>query len=249
MITEIDEDFPDPTPTPVEDNPSYKKKIWTGNFSGNEKGFNADCYVRMSLSYSDNDIGKGVELLGLDTVNWLYNAKDGYYYYRNKVGRRRSNYSAVYRFSDKFKKESMTHTETVFPILRSTYMKRQFRQRDFPIIRVRGAILTIRYLCRRQRGGRSLKKALRLLLASVITAGSLAAGVSAYGRFTDSVTVTNHISTGDINISLKELEKKENKEIAYQDRKSFFQVTGSQKSPGLQIVRNLLGKSEDYLYG
>lgn len=85
VITEIDEDFPDPTPTPVEDNPSYKKKIWAGNFSGNEKGFNADCYVRMSLSYSDNDIGKGVELLGLDTVNWLYNAKDGYYYYRNKV--------------------------------------------------------------------------------------------------------------------------------------------------------------------
>ena len=64
-----------------------------------------------------------------------------------------------------------------------------------------------------------MKKALRLLLASVITAGSLAAGVSAYGRFTDSVTVTNHISTGDINISLKELEKKENKEITYQNRK------------------------------
>ena len=64
-----------------------------------------------------------------------------------------------------------------------------------------------------------MKKALRLLLASVITAGGLAAGVSAYGRFTDSVTVTNHISTGDINISMKELEKKENKEITYQDRK------------------------------
>ena len=85
VITEIDEDFPDPTPTHVEDNPSYKKKIWTGNFSGNEKGFNADCYVRMSLSYSDNDIGTGEEVLGLDTVNWLYNAKDGTYYYRNKV--------------------------------------------------------------------------------------------------------------------------------------------------------------------
>lgn len=52
-----------------------------------------------------------------------------------------------------------------------------------------------------------MKKARRLLLASVITAGSLTAGVSAYGRFTDSVTVTNHISTGDINISLKELDR------------------------------------------
>ena len=85
VITEIDEDFPDPTPTPMGNNPSYRKEIWTGNFSGNEKGFNADCYVRMSLSYSDNDIGKGVELLGLDTVNWLYDPEDGYYYYRNKV--------------------------------------------------------------------------------------------------------------------------------------------------------------------
>lgn len=85
VTTEIDEDFPDPTPTPIENNPSYKKKIWTGNFSGNEKGFNADCYVRMSLSYSDNDIGKGVEILGLDTENWIHNAEDGYYYYRKKV--------------------------------------------------------------------------------------------------------------------------------------------------------------------
>lgn len=31
VITEIDEDFPDPTPTPMGDNPSYKKEIWTGN--------------------------------------------------------------------------------------------------------------------------------------------------------------------------------------------------------------------------
>lgn len=64
-----------------------------------------------------------------------------------------------------------------------------------------------------------MKKALKLLLAGVIVAGSLTAGVSAYGRFADSVTVTNHISTGDINISLKELEKKKDKEIIYQDRK------------------------------
>lgn len=85
VITEIDEDFPDPTPTPMGDNPSYKKEIWTGNFSGNEKGFNADCYVRMSLSYSDDDIGRGVELLGVDKVNWVYNPGDGYYYYRNIV--------------------------------------------------------------------------------------------------------------------------------------------------------------------
>ena len=43
--------------------------------------------------------------------------------------------------------------------------------------------------------------------------------VSAYGKFSDSVTVTNHISTGDINISMKELEKKNGKEILYQNQK------------------------------
>ena len=85
VTTEIEENFPDPTPTPVEENPSYIKEIWTGNFSGGERGFHADCYVRMALSYSNYDVGKGVELLGLDTVNWLYNNEDGYYYYRNVV--------------------------------------------------------------------------------------------------------------------------------------------------------------------
>ena len=57
VTTEIEENFPDPTPTPVEENPSYIREIWTG----------------------------GVKLLGLDTVNWLYNNEDGYYYYRNVV--------------------------------------------------------------------------------------------------------------------------------------------------------------------
>lgn len=85
VTTEIVEDFPDPTPTPMERNPSYKKEIWTGNFSSSEKGFNADCYVRMSLSYSNSDIGKGVKLLGMDTANWIYNSQDGYYYYRKKL--------------------------------------------------------------------------------------------------------------------------------------------------------------------
>ena len=85
VTTEIEENFPDPTPTPMENNPSYRKEIWTGNFSSSEKGFNADCYVRMMVSYSDDDIGRGVEILGMDTVNWVYSNEDGYYYYRNVV--------------------------------------------------------------------------------------------------------------------------------------------------------------------
>ena len=65
VTTEIEEDFPDPTPTPMENGPSYRKEIRIGNFSGSVKGFRADCYVRMSLSYSNDDIG--------------------YYYYRKKI--------------------------------------------------------------------------------------------------------------------------------------------------------------------
>ena len=57
VTTEIEEDFPDPTPTPMENGPSYRKEIRIGNFSGSVKGFQADCYVRMSLSYSNDDIG------------------------------------------------------------------------------------------------------------------------------------------------------------------------------------------------
>lgn len=70
VTTEIEEDFPDPTPTPMENGPSYRKEIRIGNFSGSVKGFQADCYVRMSLSYSNDDIGRGVKLTGLDTANW-----------------------------------------------------------------------------------------------------------------------------------------------------------------------------------
>ena len=56
-----------------------------------------------------------------------------------------------------------------------------------------------------------MKKFLKWILAGILTAGSIAMCVSAYGKFSDSVTVTNHISTGDINISMKELEKKNGK--------------------------------------
>lgn len=43
-------------------------------------------------------------------------------------------------------------------------------------------------------------------------------GISgAYAVFSDSVTVKNHIATGDINISLKEYQKKNGKEIFYRN--------------------------------
>ena len=67
-----------------------------------------------------------------------------------------------------------------------------------------------------------LEKHLKALLAGAAVAGSILACTAAYARFSDSVTVTNHISVGDINISLRELEKKDGREMKYQDRRIVF---------------------------
>lgn len=64
-----------------------------------------------------------------------------------------------------------------------------------------------------------MKKILKILLTGVLAAGSIAVSAAAYGKFSDSVTVTNHISTGDINITLKELEKRNGREVSYQDHR------------------------------
>lgn len=64
-----------------------------------------------------------------------------------------------------------------------------------------------------------MKRTFKVLLAGMAVTGSIALCTAAYGRFSDSVTVTNRISTGDVNISLKELEKKDGREMVYQDRR------------------------------
>ena len=45
--------------------------------------------------------------------------------------------------------------------------------------------------------------------AAVLTAAAFLGGTGTYGYFSDTLKVKNHISTGDINIGLKEYEKKE----------------------------------------
>lgn len=75
--TTIEEEFPSPTPTPMEKNPSYTKKIWVSN-KGEGQAL-VDCFVRVALSYSNSDIGNAVILDGLNTTDWTYS--DGFYYY------------------------------------------------------------------------------------------------------------------------------------------------------------------------
>lgn len=64
-----------------------------------------------------------------------------------------------------------------------------------------------------------MKKNLKVLLAGAAAASCILVCTAAYGKFSDSVTVTNHIAVGDLNISLRELEKRDGREMAYQDRR------------------------------
>ena len=155
VTTEIEEDFPDPTPTPMENGPSYRKEIRIGNFSGSVKGFQADCYVRMSLSYSNDDIGRGVKLTGLDTANWVYN-RTAIITTGKKYPRVKKQLLCVPDFRS-IPKRSMILIGTALRILRSMFMRKLYRQKDFQIMKVRGGIFQIRFLLR-QKGGGMLEK-------------------------------------------------------------------------------------------
>lgn len=85
--TEIEENFPDPTPKPLDENPEFEKTVWGSNDSTGENGKSVPCYVRLCLSYSDFDIAKALTYLNLNTSDWIYNEKDDYYYYRHILGK------------------------------------------------------------------------------------------------------------------------------------------------------------------
>lgn len=83
--TEIEERFPDPPDIDLQENPQYEKKVWVSNRMSGENGFNVDCFVRASVSFSNSDVGKAVTLVNLDSENWIYEERDGFYYYRWKL--------------------------------------------------------------------------------------------------------------------------------------------------------------------
>lgn len=101
ITTEIQEDFPVPTPVDIEENPSFKKEVWV---SCSDTPFQADCYVRLSLAYSDHAVGQAVVLENLDEENWVYDSDDGFYYYKKamKAGERTSSlFTGVHIDSDR----------------------------------------------------------------------------------------------------------------------------------------------------
>lgn len=82
--TEIEEDFPDPTPVPAENDPEYRKEVWVSNKTAGSAGSGVDCFVRLAVGYSHSDIAGAVVLNDLDTENWTL-GDDGFYYYRRPL--------------------------------------------------------------------------------------------------------------------------------------------------------------------
>lgn len=79
--TSIEEEFPSPSPIPLNEDSEYLKKVWVTNSSIEENSGSVPCYVRVALDYSSSDIGKAVILQNMDTENWIFDS-DGYYYYK-----------------------------------------------------------------------------------------------------------------------------------------------------------------------
>lgn len=80
--TEIGEEFPSPTPVAPDKNTDIMKKIWVTNREQGAEGMSVDCFVRVSLEYSNSDIGRAVTMKGMNTTDWVY-SDDGFFYYKN----------------------------------------------------------------------------------------------------------------------------------------------------------------------
>lgn len=79
--TTIEEEFPTPSPITGDGDSGFSKTVWIANGDAQKKEASVDCYVRVSLGYSDHDIGKAVTLKNLNQTDWV-KAADGFYYYK-----------------------------------------------------------------------------------------------------------------------------------------------------------------------
>ena len=84
--------------------------------------------------------------------------------------------------------------------------------------------------------------------AAVLTAAAFLGGTGTYGYFSDTLKVKNHISTGDINIGLKEYEKKRKyRGIFCRNQGSSSGRCYIQNSQNHQLCKPLLGAGTDHL--
>lgn len=81
----VDEEFPTPPPVVPDETNTFTKEVTVRNNDS------VPCFIRVSVAFSDSDIGQATELLQLNSTDWIFcskkeNAKlGGYYYYKNPV--------------------------------------------------------------------------------------------------------------------------------------------------------------------
>lgn len=84
VTSEIKEEFPTPPSIIPDKDIDITKKIWVSNNPSGKNQVSTDCYVRVSIGYSNSDIGKAVSLKNIDSTNWIY-GDGGFYYYTKLV--------------------------------------------------------------------------------------------------------------------------------------------------------------------
>ena len=88
-----------------------------------------------------------------------------------------------------------------------------------------------------------MKRKIAIAAGILVTAVSTISGSYAY--YQDSVTVTNHISTGDVNIGIQEYEKDGDTEKVYAGPKEGIVLPSQTIS---KLRRNLLYPGENHLF-
>ncbi|MBU5482305.1 hypothetical protein [Blautia sp. MSJ-19] len=106
--TEIKEEFPTPTPIDTDEDADIPKKIWVANNPSGTNNTSVNCYVRVAVGYSDNDIGKAVSMKNRDTVNWI-DGGDGFYYYTKRLKEGESTTALCSGFTVSHKKLETTY--------------------------------------------------------------------------------------------------------------------------------------------
>ena len=80
-VTTIDEEASPMSVSLESESAEYPETVRVTNGTLREQGKAVDCYVRVALGYSNDDIGRAVILKQPDQKNWI-KAGDGFYYYK-----------------------------------------------------------------------------------------------------------------------------------------------------------------------
>ena len=91
-----------------------------------------------------------------------------------------------------------------------------------------------------------MKRKIAIAAGILVTAVSTISGSYAY--YQDSVTVTNHISTGDVNIGIQEYEKDGDTEKVYAGPNCSSFPDHFENSENHKLRRNLLHPGENHLF-